>query len=74
MADNTAAGESIRTLRQLASMTLEDVARDVPTSTSYLSKVETGKANPTRFWVAAVVAVIADNLSAKKRNTSTTAA
>lgn len=70
MADNNTAGESIRTLRTLASMTLEDVARRVPTSASYISKVETGKASPTHYWVGNVVAVIADVLAEKRRTTA----
>lgn len=70
MADNNAAGQSIRALRTLASMTLEDVASLVPTTASYISKVETGKAHPTHYWVGNVVGAIADVLAEKRRTTA----
>ncbi len=56
------AGESIRALRQLAGMTLEDVSAAADTSIAYLSKVETGKFVPTKQYVAQVTAAIADRL------------
>lgn len=67
MPHNTAAGESIRNLRNIAGLTLDDVAELVPTSTSYLSRVETGKVQPTHFWIGKVTAVIADVLVEKRR-------
>lgn len=56
------AGESIRALRRLAGMTLEEVAVSADTSIAYLSKVETGKYVPTKGYVAQVTSAIADRL------------
>lgn len=56
------AGESIRTLRQLAGMTLNEVAETAGTSIAYLSKVETGKFLPSKAYVALVTAAIAEGL------------
>lgn len=56
------AGESIRALRQLAGMTLIEVASAADTSIAYLSKVETGKFIPTKQYVAQVTTAIADRL------------
>lgn len=58
-------GQSIRTLRQLAGLTLKDVAIRADTAISYLSKVETGKFIPAPAFVAKVTAVIADSLAEK---------
>ena len=55
-------GESIRTLRKLAGLSLEAVAAAADTSVAYLSKVETGKLIPTNVYVAKVTAVIAARL------------
>jgi transcriptional regulator with XRE-family HTH domain len=55
-------GESIRTLRQLAGLSLEAVASTADTSTAYLSKVETGKLVPTKSYVAKVTTAIAAHL------------
>lgn len=56
-------GTSLRNLRRLAGLTLEDVAAQADTSVSYLSKVETGRYEPTRVYVAKVTAIIADTLA-----------
>lgn len=56
------AGESIRALRRLAGMTLEEVSVAADTSIAYLSKVETGKFIPTKQYVAQVTTAIADRL------------
>lgn len=56
------AGASIRTLRNLAGMTLEEVAEAADTSIAYLSKVETGKFTPTKGYVAQVTIAIANRL------------
>lgn len=56
------AGASIRTLRKLAGMTLEEVAEAADTSIAYLSKVETGKFVPTKGYVASVTFAIATRL------------
>lgn len=53
-------GTALRTLRQLAGMTLEEVASRAGTSSSYLSKVERGSLTPTIHYVAKVALVIAD--------------
>ncbi|OOB91218.1 helix-turn-helix domain-containing protein [Rathayibacter sp. VKM Ac-2630] len=55
-------GESIRTLRQLAGMSLSAVAKAADTSSAYLSKVENGKFLPTNAYVAKVTGVIAAHL------------
>lgn len=52
-------GESIRTLRKFAGLTLEELAVSADTSIAYLSKVETGRLTPTRGYVAQVTAAIA---------------
>jgi transcriptional regulator with XRE-family HTH domain len=59
-----AVGSSLKTLRKLAGLTLDDVARLADTSTAYLSKVENGKFSPSRTYVAQVTAVIADAMKA----------
>lgn len=58
----TTTGQSIRALRQLAGLTLGEVARDANTSIAYLSKVETGKFTPTKAYVAQVTAAIASHM------------
>jgi transcriptional regulator with XRE-family HTH domain len=58
----TLTGESIRTLRRLAEMSLEDVAGAAETSVAYLSKVERGVFVPTKAYVARVTTAIADRL------------
>lgn len=60
-----AIGESMRTLRKHAGLTLEDLATAANTSVAYLSKVETGKFIPSRSYVASVTAAIAAHLQAE---------
>lgn len=57
-------GESIRSLRKLAGLSLDEVARDADTSIAYLSKVERGIFVPTLSYVAKVTSAIADRLKA----------
>lgn len=57
-----AVGRSLRTLRQLAGLTLEDVARIAETSVAYLSKVETGKFVPSKTYVRQVTTAIARSM------------
>lgn len=59
----TTPGASIRTLRLMAGMTLEDAATAAGVSPAYLSRVETGAARAKPTWIAAVVAAIADQLA-----------
>lgn len=59
-------GASLRTLRKLAGLTLDDVARLAETAPAYLSKVETGKFNPSLTYVAQVTAAIASALAASE--------
>lgn len=54
-----ATGESLRSLRALAGLTLADVAKLADTSIAYLSKVERGEFVPTKRYVAQVTAAIA---------------
>ena len=63
LSPDAAVGRSLRTLRRLAGLTLEDVARIADTSTAYLSKVETGKFTPSRTYVAQVTRAIADSMT-----------
>lgn len=62
MAPQNAPGETLRNLRKYAGLTLEEVAERADTSIAYLSKVETGKFQPTRTYVAQVTAAIAASL------------
>ncbi|MFC4222593.1 helix-turn-helix domain-containing protein [Lysinibacter cavernae] len=55
-------GNTLRVLRQFASMTLADVADEAGTSVAYLSKVERGIFVPTDQYVAMVTAAIAHRL------------
>ncbi len=57
-------GESIRTLRKFAGLTLRELARCADTSIAYLSGVETGKFIPTRGYVAQITAAIAESMAA----------
>lgn len=59
----TAPGPGIRKLRQLAGMTLDDVAKAAGVSVGYLSRVETGRASATPKWLGMVTAVIAERLT-----------
>jgi transcriptional regulator with XRE-family HTH domain len=45
-------------------MTLSDLADSAGTAISYLSRVETGKSQPTNAFVAQVTRAIADRLAA----------
>jgi transcriptional regulator with XRE-family HTH domain len=56
------AGATLRVLRNLAGMTLEDVASAAGTSVAYLSKVETGKFIPTKSYIGQVTAVLAERM------------
>ncbi|MCU1408512.1 MAG: transcriptional regulator, family [Microbacteriaceae bacterium] len=55
----TTTGASLRVLRKIAGMTLEEVAAEADTSIAYLSKVETGKLAPTKGYVAQVTLALA---------------
>ena len=55
-------GQSLRALRNLARMTLAEVALKAGSGQSYLSQVETGKVTPSTAFIARVSAVIADGL------------
>lgn len=51
-AEAAAAGKSIRRLRDLAGLTLDQVAADASVSVSYLSKVERGIEVASPEWIA----------------------
>lgn len=58
-------GAMIRGLRDLAGLTLKEVASGADTSVSYLSKVETGVFVPTRGYIAKVVGFISASMMAE---------
>lgn len=58
------AGASLRYLRKLAGLTLEETASIADTSVAYLSKVETGRLIPTRGYVAQIAGALADRMKA----------
>lgn len=55
-------GAAIKTLREMANLTLKEVANGADTSISYLSKVETGSLAPSHTYVSRVAAFIATQL------------
>lgn len=59
----TEQGRALRSLREMAGLTAEDVAREAGVSAAYLSRVENGKAAPTPRWVGTVSVVIASHLA-----------
>ncbi|MFD5599872.1 helix-turn-helix domain-containing protein [Leucobacter sp. NPDC058333] len=58
-------GVAIKALREMASMTLKEVATGADTSVSYLSKVENGVFHPTQTYVARVVGFISSSMLRK---------
>jgi len=60
MPEQTSPGAAIRTLRNMAGLTLQQVAERADTAISYLSKVERGELTASQDYVARVVSVIAD--------------
>jgi transcriptional regulator with XRE-family HTH domain len=56
-------GDSLRSLRNLAGLTLAEVADIGGTSIAYLSKVERGEFVPTKRYVAQVTSAIAGVLA-----------
>ncbi len=59
-----AAGQSIRTIRELAGLTLAEAATITGRSPGYLSQVETGKApNVTEKYVANTIGRLADYIA-----------
>lgn len=56
-------GVSIRALRTLAGLTLDQVAHEAGVSAAHLSRVETGQVAATPRWLGVVAGVIADHLS-----------
>jgi transcriptional regulator with XRE-family HTH domain len=63
-AQEISTGASLRHLRKLAGLTLEETATAADTSIAYLSKVETGRLVPSTAYVAQVTAALADKLAA----------
>jgi transcriptional regulator with XRE-family HTH domain len=63
MTTPTTPGESIRTLRQMAGLTLDQVAAEAGVSAAHLSRVETNERRATPKWLGSVAAVIASHLS-----------
>lgn len=62
MSLTSAPGTSLRPLRIMANLTLDDVAKLASVSASYLSRVETGDARATAPWIGHVAGVIAKEL------------
>lgn len=62
MTNQPTPGQSIRALRQLAGLTLDQVAESAKVSATHLSKVETGKARPSSAWVAVVTKAISEGM------------
>ncbi|MGO2188253.1 MAG: helix-turn-helix domain-containing protein [Microbacterium gubbeenense] len=60
-------GLALRSLRQTAGMTLQEVADAAGTDISYLSKVERGKGFPTIGYIARIARIIADGIIAAER-------
>lgn len=56
-------GRALRTLREVANLTADQVAREAQVSASYLSRVENGKAEATPQWIGMITATIAAHLS-----------
>lgn len=56
-------GQSLKALRQLAGLTLEQVSNRADTAPAYLSKVENGKLVPNNVYVARVSMAIAEHLA-----------
>lgn len=67
-------GASLRALRTLAGLTLEDVASQAAVSASYLSKVESGTKEASPVWIGRVSAIIARHLQATKEESVTNTA
>lgn len=62
--NHTSPGEGLRTLRNMAGLTLDAVASEAGVSAAYLSKVETGQTQATPKWIGMVAEVIAAHLKA----------
>ena len=59
-------GAALRALRNMAGLTLKDVATHADTSIAYLSKVERDEFRPTQQYVAKVAAYIAGEVIGKE--------
>lgn len=55
-------GAVLRTLRQRAGLTAEEVADRAKVTESYLLQVETGRIIPSDAWLGHVAAILADEL------------
>ncbi|MGN8553879.1 UNVERIFIED_CONTAM: helix-turn-helix domain-containing protein [Microbacterium sp. SLM126] len=55
-------GTVLRTLRERTGLSAREVARRAKVSESYLSRVESGKANPSDAWLGFVASVLSDAL------------
>lgn len=58
------AGKSLRHLRTLSGLTLDQVAESAAISASYLSKVESGQKVASPQWIAHVASVVTSLLQA----------
>lgn len=56
-------GQSLRSLRKFAGLTLDDIAQRSGCAASYLSKVETGKLTPADSFVARVATAVTEALN-----------
>lgn len=58
------AAVAIRPMRQMAGLTLEQVAQEAGVSAAHLSRVETGQVEASPKWLGLVSGVIAKHLAA----------
>lgn len=58
-------GSVLKALRERAGLTAREAASRARISESYLSRVESGKANPTDAWFGAVAASLSDAMLEK---------
>ena len=72
MAHKTTAGEIVRSLRNLADMTQEDLAEVANTSAAYISRVENGIARPTPQWIGNVAAAAGARIKATATHNTVT--
>lgn len=63
-------GTVLRTLRDKAGLTAREVADRAKVSESYLSRVESGKANPSDAWLGFVASVLANAIVERSAGTS----
>ncbi|APE10799.1 hypothetical protein BO226_17655 [Rhodococcus sp. 2G] len=58
-------GQALRRLREIAGLTLDQVAELADVSPTYLSRVETGQCNPSIKWLGVVSKALAASIASK---------